>query len=97
MSEAELFDRLAGMAGQGPDHLLARQAELAELLAGVSEGDQQIIRLAVVHEMNGEELGRALGVSPGAARVRLHRALNRLRRAHSRRRRGEAVRGGFYG
>jgi DNA-directed RNA polymerase specialized sigma24 family protein len=38
-----------------------------------------VLRLAILHELNIEELAQALGITSGAARVCLHRALNRLR------------------
>jgi DNA-directed RNA polymerase specialized sigma24 family protein len=43
------------------------------------------LRLAVLHDLTGEALAQELGIKPGAARVRLHRALNRLREAWPRR------------
>lgn len=54
---------------------------VAEILGRISSDDAQVIRLAVLHDLNGEELGRVLDITRGAARVRLHRALNRLRAA----------------
>jgi len=81
LSEDELFDRLAALdiSHQGQD--LETDEEVAAILAHVSEDDQRVLRLAVLHDLNGRELAQALGVTPGAARVRLHRALNRLRDA----------------
>lgn len=86
LSEEELFDRLValsktGLATAGPEADLESQESVALLLALVPVADQQILRLAILHELNGELLARALHISPGAARVRLHRALNRLRAA----------------
>jgi len=48
------------------------------MLSLVSKEDQKILRLAILVGMNGVELAQALGTNPGAARVRLHRALGRL-------------------
>ncbi|MEO8392787.1 MAG: hypothetical protein ABI700_07325 [Chloroflexota bacterium] len=39
-----------------------------------------MLRLAILSGLDGDALARELGVTAGAARVRLHRALNRLRR-----------------
>jgi len=80
LSEAELFDRLAAVAGDAGSKLASDEA-VEELLNRVSEDDARVIRLAVVHDLNGEELARVLDITPGAARVRLHRALRRLREA----------------
>lgn len=72
LSDDELFDRVAG-AYQHEDGVI--QALLAQL----APPDQEIIQLAILHEMNGDEIAVVLGIRPGAARVRLHRALQRLR------------------
>jgi RNA polymerase sigma factor (sigma-70 family) len=81
LSEAELFDRLGVMVAGHPGAQLEAEEAVAEILGQISAGDAQVIRLAVLHDLNGEELARALDITPGAARVRLHRALNRLRAA----------------
>lgn len=83
VSEAELFDRLARSTARQaePEAALEADEAAAALLALVSPADRQVLRLAILHELNGEMLAGALRVSPGAARVRLHRALNRLRAA----------------
>jgi RNA polymerase sigma factor (sigma-70 family) len=62
------------------------------LLQLVTPADRQVLRMAIIHEMQGEALGRALGIKAGAARVRLHRAMQRLRAAYMehQRREGEA-------
>ena len=81
LSEAELFDRLAAIAAGDAGSGLEVDEAVDEILGRVAADDARVIRLAVVHDLNGEELARALGVTPGAARVRLHRALGRLRAA----------------
>jgi RNA polymerase sigma-70 factor, ECF subfamily len=80
LSEDELFDRLPIRVDGAADHTEVNR-EIEEVLAHVSKDDGDLIRLALSHDMNGEALARALNISPGAARVRLHRALNRLRAA----------------
>jgi RNA polymerase sigma factor (sigma-70 family) len=89
MSEDEVFDRLAALAARQPEvntegdpaRGLVSSQQVEAILAHVSKADRQVLRLAVLHELNGQELAAALGISPGAARVRLHRALNHLRAA----------------
>jgi RNA polymerase sigma factor (sigma-70 family) len=80
LSEDELFDRLAALTAPPGQDLEANEGA-ATILAHVSDGDQRVLRLAVLHNLNGAALAQELGVTPGAARVRLHRALNRLRHA----------------
>ncbi|MBL8132660.1 MAG: sigma-70 family RNA polymerase sigma factor [Anaerolineae bacterium] len=73
-----LFDRVAALAqayGDTPD----AQLEVDALLSRVSPEDAEVLRLAILHEMDGAAVARVLGITPGAARVRLHRAVLRLR------------------
>jgi len=65
-----LSDRLHGQAAE-------------ELLGLVSEPDRQVLRLAIVEGLSGRELAAQLGITEGAARVRLHRAKQQLRRTYS--------------
>lgn len=80
LSDGELFDRIASLT-IGPPQDLESNEQAAKILALVSEEDQKVLRLSVLRDLNGEELAKELGITPGAARVRLHRALNRLRDA----------------
>jgi len=56
-------------------------AEAEALLALVPESDREVLRLAILEGWDRESLARRLGTSPPAARVRLHRAIVRLRTA----------------
>ncbi len=60
------------------DAELRQQVQAA--VSQLSPGDQLVLHLFSEGGLNGEALGQALGINAGAARVRLHRALNRLRR-----------------
>ncbi len=80
LSEEELFDRLAALAPGSPGDDIESREEVAVLLAGLSDSDRDIVRLAILNGMNGESVANELEITPGAARVRLHRALERLRR-----------------
>lgn len=81
LSDGEFFDRVASLdAGEPTGDWEANEAASA-ILAHVSEGDRRVLRLAILHDLSGEALAQELGIKPGAARVRLHRALNRLRGA----------------
>jgi RNA polymerase sigma-70 factor (ECF subfamily) len=80
MSDDEVFERLAALTTISDE--LDQEEAIDELLKDLSAGDQQLLRLAVIHQLDGKALARALEISPGAARVRLHRALERLRQSH---------------
>jgi RNA polymerase sigma factor (sigma-70 family) len=82
LSDDELFDWLASLTGSGQsDELPPLDVDIQTLLACVSDDDRRVLTLAILHGLDGEALARALGTTPGAARVRLHRALRRLRDA----------------
>lgn len=57
--------------GEGVDGVLAA-------LAGLDASDQEILRLVAWDGLTAAQVGTVLGCSPGAARVRLHRARRRL-------------------
>lgn len=77
MTEDELIDMLFPQTTLHDRH----DEQVEEMLALLSSEDEHLIRLAILYDLNGEELGAALGITAGAARVRLHRALKRLREA----------------
>ncbi|MBN1428508.1 MAG: sigma-70 family RNA polymerase sigma factor [Anaerolineae bacterium] len=81
LSDDEIFDRLPQLFEADPAQSVEENENIHALLAHVSPGDQRVLRLAVLNDLDGEMLARELGLLPGAARVRLHRALNRLRDA----------------
>ena len=81
LSEDELFDRISSLAVGEPMEDWEANEAVSAILAHVSESDRSVLRLAILHDLSGEALAQALGIKPGAARVRLHRALNRLRAA----------------
>jgi RNA polymerase sigma-70 factor (ECF subfamily) len=77
--ENELFDRLARLDGLTPEEIVVHDQALGEMLASLPPADRRVIELAVLAGLNGQELAETLGIRPGAARLRLHRALLRLR------------------
>jgi RNA polymerase sigma-70 factor (ECF subfamily) len=62
-------------------------APLRAALAALGHDDQEILRLVAWDGLTAAEAGQVLGCSPGAARVRLHRARQRL--AHQLRKRSD--------
>jgi RNA polymerase sigma-70 factor (ECF subfamily) len=83
LSEHELFDQITADSSVGPDQEIAANEQAELLLSLVSSEDQQILMLAFLQGFEREALAEKLGISPGATRVRLHRALKRLRLAWS--------------
>jgi RNA polymerase sigma-70 factor (ECF subfamily) len=82
-SESELFDQLTANSYAGPDQEIAANEQAELLLSLVSPEDQHILMLALLQGFSFEALAQQLGISAGATRVRLHRALKRLRLAWS--------------
>lgn len=80
-SEADLLEQLSASSASGPEQTLEAREQVREMLALVSPEDAQVLRLALLHELDTASLARELGINAGAARVRLHRALKRLRLA----------------
>jgi RNA polymerase sigma-70 factor (ECF subfamily) len=78
-SEDELVDLIAPFTLPDPDQDVEANEQASLILSLVSREDQQVLRLAVLRDFEREALARELGITPVAARVRLHRALNRLR------------------
>ncbi len=81
MSDADLFDLFSDLATALPDKEVESKELINRLLAHVSEADQHVLRLAILNGLNGDMVAAELQTTPGAARVRLHRALDRLRKA----------------
>jgi RNA polymerase sigma factor (sigma-70 family) len=52
---------------------------LDEAFGELSPDERDAVRLRVIDDLSYEDVGRAAGTSPGAARVRVHRALAALR------------------
>ncbi len=80
LSDDELFDRFSALADADP--LDEAEGEIATLMHTLSDDDQRVLRLAILTGLDGDSVARELGTTPGAARVRLHRALHRLRAAY---------------
>lgn len=56
-------------------------ARVYAILNTLAERDRQILILCELEEMTGEDAGQLLGIAPGNARLRLHRARSRFARA----------------
>lgn len=80
-SEAEFLEQIVTSMVAGPEQAVESSEQVHEMLSLVSPEDARILNLIVLHECNAHTVGRQLGISPEAVRVRLHRALRRLRNA----------------
>lgn len=82
-SEGDIFDRLTliSEAVSDPGQVLESDEQVAEMLSLVSPADQEVLRLGVLEDIDRDALAQHLGIAPGTARMRLHRALRRLRTA----------------
>ena len=79
--------------GAPPDASLARAESTARLYAALAElepDEREVVTLRWFEEADADAIGRRLGCTAGAARVRLHRAHARLLDAYCRRRASEA-------
>ena len=78
---------LAGLpaADPGPAEVaLARErwARLHAAIAGLGRDEQHLLALRYGAGMSFEEVANSLGIAPGAARVRVHRVIEQLRRRY---------------
>ena len=94
--EQDVLDRLMACSAPGPEQIVEANEGVRELLALISPEDAQLLMLALVNGWDALMLGSMMGVSPGTARVRVHRALSRLRQAwqHSEQRKEREKRNG---
>jgi RNA polymerase sigma-70 factor, ECF subfamily len=79
----ELDDRMADPQ-PGPDRRAQARSELADVMAALQELpeiDRAAVLMRADDAMSYEEIGTALGISPVAARVKVHRARMKLARA----------------
>jgi RNA polymerase sigma-70 factor (ECF subfamily) len=58
---------------------LADRATVQRLLGALPRAAQEVLILHHLLGMSFEEVGAILGIAPGTAKVRAHRALNRIR------------------
>ena len=64
----------------GLEQLVETREQLREVMALIPTKDAEMMQMALVQGFQADKLGEALGVTQNAARVRLHRALSRLRK-----------------
>jgi RNA polymerase sigma-70 factor (ECF subfamily) len=85
--QARAFERVAAEgeedASAGSDPLAGliseeRRREVRECLGRLEAGDREVLVLSYEQTLGAEEIGRRLGLTAGAVRVRRHRALARL-------------------
>ncbi len=79
ISEEELLDQLAASVLAGPEQAFEAQEQVREMLSMVSSEDARLLHLMILYECDAATVSRQLGITPEAVRVRLHRALRRLR------------------
>jgi len=81
LDDDELFDLIATASDKGIVEWEANDT-FTTLLSGLSKSDADLLRLEIIYDLSSSSLADALGITTNAARVRLHRALDRLREIH---------------
>lgn len=79
--EGELPAQFTISVQPGPEEIIVSDEQAKALLSLVSTDDQQVLRLAFLEDFSRDALAHHLGLTPGAVRVRLHRALASQRAA----------------
>lgn len=82
-NEQDVLDQIMAWRGgePGPEQTLVMRESVRELLALVAPEDARLLNMALIQGWDADALATLIGVTPGTARVRVHRALNRLRAA----------------
>ena len=75
------LDAVGEPAQDSHEDAVLGQADMIRALAGLSGGDREVIHGRYWDDLDYRQLGRLLHVPEGTARVRLHRALARMRQA----------------
>jgi RNA polymerase sigma-70 factor, ECF subfamily len=80
--EDDLLDQLTSFSKVSrPEQEVEADEQASAMLSLLSEEDQLVLRLALLEDVKAEALAQRLGTTIGTARMRLHRALRRLRAA----------------
>jgi DNA-directed RNA polymerase specialized sigma24 family protein len=80
-----LLSASSGGQSAAPDDALVRQQEVEAVLSALPEQQEEVLRLYYLeHDQDNDAVAAALGIKPGAARVRLCRALQIARKGSSR-------------
>jgi RNA polymerase sigma-70 factor (ECF subfamily) len=79
LSDDDLFDWLATLSAKHEDPDCEELDTLWAMIDSLRPDDRNVLELAFLNDLDGEALAKELDIRPGAARVRLHRALLRLR------------------
>lgn len=79
--ESELLDSLVPPNMIGPAQIVESNEQAVALLSLVSVEDRHILRIALLDGYERTAIASKLGMTPAAARMKLHRALGRLRAA----------------
>ena len=80
-NEQDVLDRIMQAGAPGPEQTLAAHETVRELFSLVSPEDARLLNMALLEGWDASALGEHMGITPGTARVRVHRALSRLRAA----------------
>ena len=81
LSVDEMLAQLHHEPVESIEDLFSSREEYKHILGFVSEEEQRLLHMAVIQQYTAKEIAEQLNCSAGAARVRLFRALKRLRKA----------------
>src|SRR5262249_38832705 len=82
-SVAQLADRLVGSEPSPSENMRGDElrARVRQALAGLSPRDQEVVMMRHLERLSISEIAAVLGITEGAVKLRLLRALQRLRQA----------------
>lgn len=81
LSEEEFFELFTTQIAASNEQESRLLQDLKEAIAHLSADDQLLLNYYINYGYNHNEIAHRLGIKPGAARVRYHRAVNQLRKS----------------
>lgn len=75
----DFFDSFVGAVEPDAEEVLDLRYQLEAALPKLSNAEQEVVRAAMRYGLKPEYIAKELGIKPGAVRMRLHRAIDRLR------------------
>jgi RNA polymerase sigma factor (sigma-70 family) len=79
LNDEQFFEHFTSLRISGPEEEVEAREQFQAYLSVLEKGDQEILRLVILDDVDAKHIAELLDITPAAARQRTHRALNRLR------------------
>ena len=79
LNEYELIDQFIGIASESDTKRLEQHETLSAIFKQLNDDESELLKLAILYDLDSPQIAHKLGISAGAVRVRLHRTLKKVR------------------